>query len=184
MIPQSRLCLWPVLLVLPVATAAAEIQTLTAQHTLRITEGKCAEHHTPSCTPEPSYGPSTGITLDFAPQGASAACPDRVSGVGGYIKAAGATADTALPIEYAFDTNGCGYRACFSVGGTFSGNILDTGGPYDVTLSWQVNGHAQTLTQRLLLTKKPYGRYALEWAQAPLLSKAAPPPAAPLWQAR
>lgn len=156
------------------AVGAAELIVRASHHEVRIEEGKCAEHNNLSCTPEPYYGQG-GVTVSFLPLAGAAGCTHKVSQVSGTVKASATSAATPLAVEYAYSNEGygCAYKVCFTLGGFNS--VLDTG-PQEVELQWLVNGKPEVLTRQLVVSKRSYGRFAVQLKEAALASYAEPAP--------
>lgn len=169
---SSAVCLATMFSGLVQTASATELIVRASQHEVRIEEGKCAEHNNLSCTPEPYYGQG-GVTVSFLPLAGAGGCVHKVSQVAGTIAASAASAATPLAAEYAYsnESYGCAYKVCFTLGGFNS--VLDSG-PQVVELKWLVNGKPEVLTQQLLVSKRSYGRFAVQLKDAALASYASP----------
>jgi hypothetical protein len=148
---------------------AAPLLTRTAQHDVRIEQGRCTPAALHTCSPDLD-GNQTSLIVTLTPLAAAqsgTACTQPISDLAASETALGSQAAKPLAVEFAgtAGVGGCGLRACFSVL-DFKRSLL--GGPTEVTLSWLAQGQVQSLPQRIALRPAAGGRFVLALGDAPL----------------
>lgn len=147
---------------------AAPLLARTAQHDVRIEQGRCTPAALHTCSPDLD-GNHTSLIVTLTPLVApnGTACAQPVSNLAASELALGGAAAKPLAVEFAgtAGVGGCGLRACFSVQ-DFKRSLL--GGPTEVTLSWLAQGQVQSLPQRIALSPAAGGRFVMALSDAPL----------------